>query len=147
MISLIQGVPEQSVLKSVNPVDPSTNIWISICSVHGLKCNKLLLVDQNHLFNNGYHINWKVVLALYHTVNEHAKNPYNFHDLRGLRHSVAYPDAFTQQSVNDSKRVFEKDCISFQLQKMANDLNAEDNLFDDILKDYYGNYACSGEIL
>ena len=145
--SIIQGVPEQSILKYVNPVDPSTNIWISLCSVHGLKCTKKLLADRKHLFNNGYHINWKVVIALYHIVNEHAKNPFKVHDLRGLRRSVAYPDAYSQQNVNDSKRVFEEDCISFQLQKMANDLNAEANIFDDILKDYYGNYACSGEIL
>jgi len=140
------GKPDEVYLKYINPLTTKRNIWVSLCSVHSLKNHKNLLVGRKSLHNHGKHITWKVVQSLYHKLNDDVYSSRNVHSLRKLRRSVAYPDKFTQQNVNDAKVVFEEETIAYLLQFVADQLD-EEYYFDDIMKEYERKDGHSGEIL
>ena len=102
---------------------------------------------DNLLFNKGIPISRKVIIALYHKLNDEVCSSLNVRTLRSLRRSVAFPDHFSQQNVNDAKRVFEEETIAYQLQQLANDQEYDQSIFDGVMEDYSGKIGYSGEIL
>eukprot|EP00536_Pseudo-nitzschia_multiseries_P008597 jgi/Psemu1/20791/gm1.20791_g len=96
------------------------------------------------LVNEGKLISWKEVIALYHHLKENCEYSMNVHELRGLRRSVAYPaDQFTQQNVNDAKKAFEEETISYQCQW----LGCTPDFFDKLLEEFQNKDGCGDEIL
>eukprot|EP00536_Pseudo-nitzschia_multiseries_P009757 jgi/Psemu1/24207/gm1.24207_g len=99
------------------------------------------------LVNDGNLISWKEVIALYHHLKENCEYSMNVHELRGLRRSVAYPDQFTQQNVNDAKKAFEEEIISYQCQWLANKIGCTPDFFDKLLEEFQNKDGCGDEIL
>ena len=86
-------------------------------------------------------------IYLHHKLNEEVQKSDKVHPLSRLTQSLAFPDLYTQQCVNDAKVVFEEEFISFQLAELAKGNNFDDGFYDDILKSYKGKGIFSGEIL
>eukprot|EP00536_Pseudo-nitzschia_multiseries_P005420 jgi/Psemu1/12527/gm1.12527_g len=144
---LPHGKPPVASVAYTNPLAPSRLIYAPFCSVHGLKHSKNMLAYRLFLVNEGNLISWKEVIALYHHLKENYEYSMNVHELRGLRRSVAYPDKFTQQNVNDAKKAFEEETFSYQCQWLANKIGCTPDFFDKLLEEFQNKDGCGDEIL
>ena len=143
----INGPPSINNLQYVNPLEVNRSIWASLCSVHGLKSAKKCLADKKLLFNKGVHLSWQVIQDLYFLIKDDMRKSMNVNSLRGLKRSVAFPDAYTRQNVANAKSAFGEQIISYQLHLLASDLNCDSDVFDSILVKLSGLNGYSGEIL
>eukprot|EP00536_Pseudo-nitzschia_multiseries_P010146 jgi/Psemu1/25142/gm1.25142_g len=112
-----------------------------------LASNNKNMLAYRLLVNDGKLISWKEVIALYHHLKENCEYSINVHELKGLRRSVAYPDQFTQQNVNDAKKAFEEETISYQCQWLANKIGCTPDFFDKLLEEFQNKDGCGDEIL
>ena len=94
--------PEMECMRYRNPMSPSRHIWTSFCSVHFLKRAKNMLAYRV-LVNKGKFVSWQVIRELYHHLKDNFENSMNVIEVWSVRRTVAYPDQFTQQNVNDTK--------------------------------------------
>eukprot|EP00536_Pseudo-nitzschia_multiseries_P009562 jgi/Psemu1/23564/gm1.23564_g len=138
------GKPPVASVAYTNPLAPSRLIYAPFCS--GLKHSKNMLAYRL-LVNEGKVISWKEVIALYHHLKENCEYSMNVHELRGLRRSVAYPDQFTRQNVNDAKKVFEEETILYQCQWLTNKIGCTPGFFVKLLEEFKNKDGCGDEIL
>eukprot|EP00536_Pseudo-nitzschia_multiseries_P002489 jgi/Psemu1/5661/gm1.5661_g len=143
---LSQGKPPVASVAYTNPLAPFRLIYAPFGSVHGLKHSKNMLAYRL-LVNEGKLISWKEVIALYRHLKENCEYSMNVHELRGLRRSVAYPDQFTQQNVNDAKKAFEEEMISCLCQWLANKIGCTPDFFYKLLEEFQNKDGCGDEIL
>ena len=95
-----------------NPMATNRYIYISPCSVYGLKNHRNQLCSRD-LFNRGYCISFSVIQDLYHHLKFSFDNLMNVHRLRHISRSVAFPDHFSCQNVRFAKQPFEEETIAY----------------------------------
>ena len=83
-----------------------------------LKCNKKMLADRTLISKKGV-ISCNIIIELLHRLEEEASSTLNAWGLLGMRKSVAIPDNFSHQNVNDAKFVFSERTLAFLLQQVA----------------------------
>ena len=143
---LKDGKPEKEDLQYVNPLNPYRSISTCLCSVHSLKNNRNVLCNRD-LVNAGKVITWKVIIRLYHHLRENFEGSVNVHELRRMKRSVAYPDQFTKQNVNDAKQVFEEATIAYQCRWLADKMGFSEDFFDALNKEFRERDGYSDELL
>ena len=119
---LPDGRPHVDCVRYTNPMAINRYIYISSCSVHGLKNQRNQLCSRD-LFNRGHCISFTVIQDLYHHLKSNFDNTMNVHQLRHMSRNVAYPDHFSCQNVSFAKQPFEENTIAYQCQWLANKMN------------------------
>jgi hypothetical protein len=64
-----------------------------------------------------------------------------------MKRSVAYPDQFTKQNVNDAKQVFEEATIAYQCRWLADKMGFSEDFFDALNKEFRERDGYSDELL
>ena len=144
--NLPDGKPSANCLWYVNPIRNKNWIWISLCSVHGLKASRNQ-ISNNDLYHDGNRITFDVIKQLFHHLENESHTTLNVRELRRLKRSVAYPDNFTKQNVSNAKQPFVEDTISYLCQWLADKMACPNNFFDKVMKEYADQNGYVAEIL
>ena len=144
--ALPEGKPHLECVRYTNPMAIDRYIYISPCSVHGLKNHRNQLCSRD-LFNRGHCISFTVIQDLYHHLKSNFDNSMNVHRLRHMSRSVAFPDHFSYQNVSFAKQPFEEETIAYQCQWLANKMNCPANFFDKLMAEYRNKDGYNDEIL
>ena len=130
-----------------NPMAINRYIYISPCSVHGLKNYRNQLCSRD-LFNRGHCISLSVIQDLYQHLKSSFENLMNVCCLRHMSKSVSFSDYFSCQNFSFAKKTFGEETIAYQCQWLANKImKCSAHFFDKLMEQYRKKDGYNNELL